>query len=73
MDVKPSKIIPDILASGFTSYIVRYYLSRCQKIQLPSCAVIPSFKLEASKFLVAIIETYFPIVSISIIPSFVLN
>ena len=72
MDVKPSKIIPDILASGFTSYIVRYYLSRCQKIQLPSCAVIPAFKLEASKFLVAI-ETYFPIVSISIIPSFVLN
>ena len=53
-------------------YIVRYYLSRCQKIQLPSCAVIPAFKLEASKFLVAI-ETYFPIVSISIIPSFVLN
>ena len=72
MDVKPSKIIPDILASGFTSYIVRYYLSRCQKIQLPSCAVIPAFKLEASKLLVAI-ETYFPIVSISIIPSFVLN
>ena len=46
-------------------------------VTIPSCSVIiflviPAFELEVSKFLVAI-ETYFPIVSISIIPSFVLN
>ena len=46
-------------------------------VTIPCCSVtiflvIPAFELEASKFLVAI-ETYFPIVSISIIPSFVLN